>query len=155
MTPDELQLHPMFSGLTPGQVARLAPAFQHVHFAAGERIFGQGSPANCVYLLEVGEVALQLHPEDGGCLTIGHIHPGGLFGWSAVLGRARYTSSATSETDAEALVARGADLRAAMHADSTLGRVLLARMAQAAAGRTSDVHGQVARLIQNEITQGS
>lgn len=155
MTPDELQLHPMFAGLSPEQVARLAPAFQRVQYVPGEKIFAQGSPANCVYLLEAGEVALQLNPEDGGCLTIGHIHPNGLFGWSAVLGRARYTSSAICETAARALVARGADLRAAMHADSALGRVLLARMAQAAAGRTSDVHGQVARLIQNELTNGS
>jgi CRP-like cAMP-binding protein len=144
----------LFDGLAAGQVRTLAPLFRPVCFVAGEAVFAQGDPAERVFVLVSGRVALRMLPEDGGSLTIAVIHPGGVFGWSAALGRARYTSSAVAETAAAAVVVRGDDLRAFVRADETAGRLLLGRMALAVAGRAGDAHAhaQFARLIGNEMT---
>jgi CRP-like cAMP-binding protein len=141
----------LFVGLTPEQLEHLGAVVRPVRFAGGEQIFGQGDEAECVYVLEHGEVALQLNPDDGGCMTIAVIRPAEVFGWSAALGRARYTSSAVCLQDAEGLKLRGDDLRALVQADPALGRLLLGRMALQVAGRTADDHAHVARLIQHEM----
>jgi CRP-like cAMP-binding protein len=146
---------PLFHGLAPEELQRVAPIVSLVRLAAGQHIFGQGDPADRVYVLEQGEVALRLYPEDGGCLTISVIHPAGVFGWSAVLGRPRYTSAAVSLVDGAALMMRGSELRAAMHANAHLGRLLLGRLVLAAAGRTGDDHLHVARLIQQELAHNA
>lgn len=151
----ELADNLFFQGIAPAQLARLATLFTRASFKAGGQIFGQGEPAVSVYLLESGEVALRLYPEDGGCLTIALIHSQGIFGWSAALGRARYTSFSVCTREARALVAGGSDLRRLVQREPALGRLLLGRMALAVAGRSEELHSHLARLIQDEMAHGA
>ncbi len=155
MLPNELAKRSLFAGLAPEQLARLAPLCRPVRFAAGEKIFAQGDLAQRVFILERGEVALQLYPEDGGCLTIAVIHPEGIFGWSAALGRSRYTSAAVCVVDATALMMRGNELRAVVQAEPQLGRLLLGRMALAVAGRTGDDPVHLANSIHDEMNSAN
>jgi CRP-like cAMP-binding protein len=115
----------IFDTLPPDDRRSLAPLLRPVSFRAGETIFSQGEAAATVYVLTQGAVALRLRPEDGGCLTIAVIHRDGVFGWSAVLGRARYTSAAVCQADGAALALRGSDLRGLLRAQPALGRALL------------------------------
>jgi CRP-like cAMP-binding protein len=151
----ELAENPFFEGMTPAQLERLATLFTLAWFKAGDKVFAQGDPASRIYVLETGEVALRLYPDDGGCLTIALIYPGGIFGWSAALGRTRYTSFAVCTQDARALAARGSDLRGLVQSDPGLGHQLLGRMALAVAGRSDGTHVQLARLIQNEMAHAA
>jgi len=152
MITDELAANPFFDGILPAQIERLAALFNAACYKVDNTIFEQGETAERVYLLEAGAVALRVHPEDGGCLTIAEIRPPGIFGWSAALGRSRYTSSAVCTQEARALVARGADLRGLVQSEPELGRLLLGRMALAVAGREDGAHVHLARLIQAEMT---
>ncbi len=151
MLPQELADKPLFAGLTPEQLDRLAPVFEPFDCAAGAQVFAQGEAAERVYVLEAGEVALRLHPVDGGVMTIVVIHPGGIFGWSAALGRARYTSAAVCLTETQGVMIRGDALRTLVRADPPLGRRLLGRMALDVAGRGDDEHADIVHLIQNEM----
>ncbi len=151
----ELAANPFFQGIAPDQLERVATLLSPAHFRAGDRVFDQGETATLVYLLEAGEIALRLYPEDGGCLTIAVIYPQGICGWSAVLGRARYTSSAICAVDARALLVKGSELRAFVHREPGLGRLLLGRMALAVAGRADGTHLQLARLIQEEMAHAA
>jgi CRP-like cAMP-binding protein len=151
MLPPDLIDKPLFADLTPEQVSRLAPIFEPFLCHAGEQMFAQGEAAQCVYVLESGEVALRLHPEDGGLMTIAVIHPGGIFGWSAALGRPRYTSAAVCLTDVHGVMIRGDALRTLVRADPVLGRRLLGRMALDVAARGDDEHSDIVRLIQSEM----
>jgi hypothetical protein len=49
------------------------------------------------------------------------------------------------------LTARGSDLRGLVENDPALGRMLLGRMALAAAGRTDELHAELAPLIRDEM----
>jgi CRP/FNR family transcriptional regulator, cyclic AMP receptor protein len=151
MSPKELADNWLFQNLTPAQLDQLATLFTPASFQAGDMIFRQGDPADRVYVLDRGEVELRHHAEDGGCLTIAVIRPRGILGWSAALGRARYTSFAICTQDAAILKVKGADLRGLVESEPDLGRLLLGRMALVVAGRDEGAHGHLARLIRNEM----
>lgn len=151
MSAKELADKWLFQSLAPAQLERLASLFASGGYRAGDMIFRQGDPADRVYVLESGEVALRHHAEDGGCLTIAVIRPQGIVGWSAALGRARYTSFAVCLQDAGVLSVKGSDLRGLVQSEPDLGRLLLGRMALVVAGRDNGTHVQLAHLIRNEM----
>lgn len=149
---------PLFRNFTPPALRTLAGLFGLARFGAGEQLFAQGAPADKVYVLHTGEVDLRLYPEDGGTLTIAHLEPGGVFGWSAALGRTRYTSAAVSVLAGEALVIRGSDLRALVKTDETTGYLVLGRMALTVAGRPLPAEAsaaeaqRLAQIIRQEMS---
>ncbi len=151
----ELAENLLFQGLAPAQLERLSGLFTPVQYRSGDTIFRQGDLASDVFVLETGEVALRHDAEDGGCLTIAVIQPEGIFGWSAALGRNRYTSYAVCVQDARALRASGCNLRDLVHSEPALGRLLLGRMALAVAGRSDGAHVRLARLIRHEMAQAA
>jgi CRP-like cAMP-binding protein len=155
MKPLDLAGKPLFQGLSREALQRVAPFVTLAHFGAGDTVFKQGEPALFVYYLEQGEVALRLFPEDGGCLTIALVEPEGVFGWSAVLGRPRYTSFAECLAESQALALAGTQFRALVRAEPGLGRLLLGRLALALVGRAGGPHAaasaHLARALHAEL----
>src|SRR5512137_1525572 len=87
-----------FQGLSAGQMALLRPIFDLCDCPPGMVIFAQGEPAAYLYIVVAGEVLVEFKPYDAPPLVIARIKPGGVFGWSAVLGNQAYTSGAVSTT---------------------------------------------------------
>jgi CRP-like cAMP-binding protein len=149
----------LFQGLSSSALQRVAAFASQARFGAGEIVFRQGEPALSVFYLEQGEVALRLFPEDGGSLTIALIQPEGVFGWSAVLGRARYTCSAEAVTEGQALALAGSQFRALVRAEPDLGRLLLGRLALAlverAPGRRALATARLARALHAELVHAA
>ncbi len=149
---EELQANALFEGLAAEQVAALAPLFTRLHCVAGEVFFTQGDRADQTYILQQGRVSLGFQPEDGGWITITTLtEPGNVFGWSAVLGHRRYTSTAVCLTETEVWRVSGADLRAALHADAAL-YPLLDHMILSVAQRSNLEPLRFARLFQHEFS---
>jgi len=158
----DLAQRPLLQGLAAADVQVLAPLFTTAAFAAGEVIFEQGAPAKHLYVLERGEIALRLNPEDGGSLTIATVQPLGVFGWSAMLGRERYSSGAICVAEAQVTALEGIALRRLVRDEPRLGRLLLGRLALALAGRTTAADAGVrvspallTRLIQAGMTSAA
>jgi CRP-like cAMP-binding protein len=152
MLPRDSLLRPLFDGLEPHDRRRLTALVRAASLRAGRQVFRQGEPAERFFLLERGEVALQLYPEDGGCLTIGRVQAGGAFGWSAVLGRPNYSSSALALTDVRVLAIQGAQLRAALRADTRLGTVFVGRLVHTLTGPDGHDPVMMTRLIHQELS---
>ncbi len=150
MRSEELASFSLFAGLSQKQLDLLAPMFWRANFSEGERVFSQGDPANHIYVLESGEVALRFFPYDGGSLDIESIRPGGVFGWSAALGREVYTSAAICVTDVTLIATPGNDLRRLMREHKALGVLLLDRMSQVVAHRLNSFRSQLSRLLRVE-----
>jgi CRP-like cAMP-binding protein len=160
--PPEVTCQPLLEGLSRLTVQRLSPMFTPMAFAAGETIFTQGAPAERLFVLIAGEVDLRLNAEDGGCLTIAVVRPLGVFGWSAALGRERYTSGAVAVTASQTEALDGRALRGLVRTEPRLGRLLLGRLALAHAGRVPAGDpalrvppALVARLIQAGIANAT
>ena len=85
-----------FQGFTQEQIARIRPLFLLFYAPAGTMIFEQGEPAENLYVVIEGEVAIRYKPDDGPEGEIAHVRPEGVVGWSAALGK--ITSMAVTAT---------------------------------------------------------
>src|ERR1044072_4485104 len=89
----------------------LQPLFESLSCPAGTVVFQQGTPADFLYFMITGKVEMSFKPYDGTSITVSHVENGGLFGWSAVVGSEKYTSSAIAIEEVKAIRVRGSELR--------------------------------------------
>lgn len=125
----------------------LQPLFEPFSCPAGTIVLRQGTPADHIYLIVKGKVEVSYKPYDGAPITVSILEKDGLFGWSAVVGSSRYTSSATAIEDLEALRVRGADLRRFCYEHPEEGKALLEQLANAVSSRWKDAHEQVKSML--------
>lgn len=148
MVPD-LELLPLFHDLDAQYLTLLRPLFERVSFRAGTTVVEQGGPADYLYLIEHGVLAISYKPYDGEPITVTHVEMGGLFGWSAVVGSPNYTSSGIAVEDLNVIRVRGSDLRKLCAENPEAGRAILDRLAHSVSGRWKDAHEQVKSILKN------
>jgi CRP-like cAMP-binding protein len=153
MPRDAIRSLPLFRGLAPRDVDLLAARFRRDRFEAQQTIFAQGGPAERLYILVSGKVGIRFKPHDGESLTVSVIAPGGVFGWSAALDRAAYTSSALSLEGSEAISILGADLRRLCATNPRTGVLILERLAGVIADRLTNTHAKVVDVLQKGMAR--
>ena len=143
----------IFKELDDRQIGLLRPLFEPFSGQQGTVIFQQGAPADCLYLVISGTVEMSFKPYDGNPITVSHVERGGLFGWSAVIGSEKYTSSAIAIEDVEAFRVRGSELRTFCLEHPEAGIEILERLADGVAFRWRNAHEQIKSLICQGMTQ--
>ena len=138
-----------FAGLQPKDLQLLEPYFAPQTWVAGTRIFEQDDYAEFLYLVVNGEVTIRYKPHDGPVMTVTHVQPGGIFGWSAAMNNPAYTSGAICTLDSEVLRIRGTDLRMLCDKYPDLGKIILDRLAGVIAERKHSQQGQVTTILAN------
>lgn len=141
----------IFSGLNDNQIGQLSPYMVECHFKRDQVIFEQGQRADHLYILLSGEVIVTYKPYDGPPLTVARIEPGGVFGWSAALGRDIYTSGAVAVQDSLAYRMRGSNLAVLCDEHRETGMILLDRLAGVIAERLRGTHTQVLGILSQGI----
>jgi CRP-like cAMP-binding protein len=144
---------PLFQNLEPAQTALLKPLFEQFICAPDTTIFEQGEPADYLYLLIKGEVAIRYKPYDSPPITLTHLRGGDVFGWSAVVGSAYYTSSIVSETSIEALRIRGSYLLVLVREHPETGKIIMDHLANVVSSRWKNAHAQVQSLLNSDQTK--
>jgi len=145
----------IFNELDEDQVELLRPLFEPFSCRAGEAIFQQGGPAEFLYLVISGVVDMSFKPHDGSAMTISHVERGGLFGWSAVVGSEKYTSSAIAIKDVKAFRVHGSELRKFCLEHPETGTEILERLADGVSSRWKDAHKQIKSLLVQGMTKQS
>ena len=151
MTSDIIDQLPFFAGLSCEQRTLLKELFMPVDCYSGSLLFDQGDPAEYLYLVVVGEVVIRFKPEDGAPITVAHVRPGGIVGWSAALGSRCYTSAATCEEYTQMLRLSGKDLRDLCDQYPETGILILERLATVIAERLRNTHEQVMALLKQGL----
>lgn len=144
---------PLFEGFSPEELELLDPIFIPYECFSGTVLFEQGEPAEYLYLVISGEVVIRYNPEDGDPLNIARVRPGGLVGWSAVIGRKLYTSSAYCEGHTQLLRLSSENLQLLCERYPETGLQLLDRLARVVADRLERTHPQVFSLLKNGVRQ--
>ncbi len=144
---------PLLRDLSAEQLEVLLPSFELCTCPANHPIFLQNEQATHLYLLVNGTVAIQYKPYDGKAMTLTHLHHGDVFGWSAVVGGATYTSSTYSETKVEAVRIHGLALRKLCSNNPEVASIILERLAEAVSGRWKDASKQVQSILQRNLNQ--
>ena len=148
-----LDLNPLFKDVNKEYLNILYPLFVRVTCTKGTVVIKQGDFAEFLYLIEMGKVEISYKPYDGEAMTITHVGPDGLFGWSALVGSSKYTSSATAIEDVDALRIRGADLRMLCLENPEAGKEILDHLANAVSIRWKDAHEQVRSILENGVNK--
>ncbi|MGD2251283.1 MAG: Crp/Fnr family transcriptional regulator [Anaerolineales bacterium] len=153
MSPDEIEGLPLFQGLAAKDIEPLIGLFRLDSFQEGAVIFAQGDTADRLYVLVSGEVAIRFKPPDGDELTVAVIEPGGVFGWSAALGRTTFTSCALCTQQSEAISVEGDELRLLCETHPRTGVIILERLAGVIAQRLKSTHKHVIQLLRQGMVR--
>lgn len=139
--------------LNEDMIEVLTPMFEVFSCQPGTVIFQQGDQAEFLYVVIDGKVDMSFKPYDGIPMTISHVDKGGLFGWSAVVGSDKYTSTAVAIENLEAYRVHGSDLRKFCGEHPEAGKVILERLADSVSSRWKDAHKQVQSILFQGMTE--
>jgi CRP-like cAMP-binding protein len=154
MLNDAFNQLPLFNDLDRSQRKLLKTLFSHCDCAPEEVIFAQGDEADYLYIVVQGDVAIRFKPDDGEALTVAHIRPNGVFGWSAAFGGDFYTSGAICTTESQLLRVRGTDLKNLREEHPETGILVLERLAAVVAERLRSTHSQVVAMLEDGLKNG-
>jgi len=153
MTNEKYASLAFFHGLSQVDLNALLPLFNSSSYVAGTKIFKQGDRAEHLFLVASGEVYIRFKPEDGTEMTVTRVQPGGIFGWSAAVGNATYTSGAICSLDSEILSIKGDLLRAICKKNSGIGRIILKRLSLVIAERQKSQYERITSILAENITE--
>lgn len=142
-----LERVPAFEDLDKEYMDLLKPLFEPFSCRAGTMILHQGAPADYLYLVLQGAVEISFKPHDGAPMTIAHVEKGGWFGWSAVVGSEKYTSSAMAIEELKTIRIHGDELRKLCVEQPEAGKMVLERLADNVSSRWKDAHEKVRSIL--------
>ncbi|HUO97325.1 MAG TPA: cyclic nucleotide-binding domain-containing protein [Rhizomicrobium sp.] len=118
--------HPFFSGMKEEQTAILAGCAKNVRFEAGQYLFHEGEPADQLYLLRSGRVALQISSPER-AVTIQTVGESEIVGASWLVAPYRWGLDAKALELTRAISLDAACLRGKCEDDHGLGYELMKR----------------------------
>jgi CRP-like cAMP-binding protein len=146
----------IFDGMDTSQRTLLEAYFIVCDCVDGDVIFEQDAPAEFLYVVIDGEVAVRFKPDDGPELVVSRIKEGGVFGWSAAFGSGIYTSGAVCTQPCKLLRVRGTDLKMLRENHPETGILILRRLATIVAKRMENEggHSQVLAFLEHGLKNG-
>lgn len=151
MFKDVLRDIPVFKGFTEAQLDVLTSAFEIFDYPNGAHIFEQGQAAHYLYILTAGQVIIRYKPFDGPQLTVATINPGGVFGWSAAIGRTLYSSGALTVEDSQGYRVSKARLAELCAENPETSAVLLKHLAVLVNNPMDPTHAEVLKILDRGI----
>jgi CRP-like cAMP-binding protein len=125
-----LQTMKFTDGLEPNQVEKIASIARELTFAEGETIFAEGDLHDAVYLIQEGQVAVEISVPGKGRVTILTVGPGQMLAWSSFFPPQRKTATARTLAATRSITIDAALLREACEADHDLGFAVIRCVAE-------------------------
>ena len=124
---------------------------EQVSFSAGERIFEQNAIADAFYIIDAGEVAIEVPTPDVDTDPVLEVLVAGDFlGEEALLGGSPHWASAVAITDVELVRVAASDLRTLYKEQPEEGVAVLRAMARYTANRLRDASARVAESLADD-----
>jgi len=96
-----LRRSPLFRGLPPATLDRMAGLAVQRSFRSGEIVFSQGDPGDALYAVVTGKIRISAGAADGREIFLNIMEPGDTFGEIALLDGGTRTASATATVPSE------------------------------------------------------
>lgn len=148
---EQLGRFPLFSDISRADLEIIEPLFSARTYTQGSTIIEQGERATCLYLLTYGKVELRYKPYDGQQIKLTSIYAGSAFGWSSVLAKPVYSSTAVCVTDCEVLMICGSDLGKLRELHPRTGGLIMDRLARSVSARWPNAQAQVNSMINKAV----
>ena len=138
--------HPFLAGLEPAHLETLLHGATEEAFAPNQIIFREGEPANRVYLITTGEVALETKCPGNGMVHIETLHDGDVLGWSWLFPPFAWYFQARALKPTQVIVCDGGHLLVAGEEDDRFGHELMKRVARVTIHRLQATHRKLIRI---------
>jgi SulP family sulfate permease len=133
----------LFTGRKAETVAALEACMEQRHYAAGERIFGQGEEGDELCLIRRGEVRIQLPLADGQSRHLSTFGQGDFFGEMSFLDGAKRSADAIAHTELDLYLLSRQTFDAAAEAHHKVGMRLFEGLAKALAARLRYANAEI------------
>lgn len=120
---------PLFEGLTPDELARMAKGTQQVRLAKGDTLFRQGDSCTGFHVLVYGQIKLALSSAQGSEKVVEIIQPGQSFGEAIMFMGKSYFLFAEALSDSLVLHISNAAIDKELQSDHAFARKMMAGMA--------------------------
>ncbi|HMN11571.1 MAG TPA: cyclic nucleotide-binding domain-containing protein [Bellilinea sp.] len=141
----------LFDHFHKDQLELLNSAMEVCLFDIDDFVFEQGQLAEYLYILYSGKATIRYKPYDGPPLTVATIQPGGVFGWSALLGRKVYSSSAIAQEDCKCYRISKNRLANIYNKNPEFGSILLKRLASAVNQHGNKTYEEILALLKKGV----
>jgi CRP-like cAMP-binding protein len=125
---DALDQHAFLNGLSERQRTLLASAARPFTAGPGELLAREGEAAKTFFLIQSGNVALDLHTPGRGLVPIQTVGPGEMVGWSWLVPPHRWQFDCRATVPVQGWVVDAAWLREKCEQDHELGYYLLKQL---------------------------
>jgi CRP-like cAMP-binding protein len=122
-----LEKHPFLEHVDDVHIQQIAEHASLNHFSAGNLIFRQGEPANQFYIIQYGNVALEVFSPQQGPIRLMTLSAGDVLGWSWLFEPYVWHLDARALEPTEAIALNGAGLRDECDTNHKLGYSLMRR----------------------------
>jgi CRP-like cAMP-binding protein len=141
MKPTELKIVTVFESTEAFQnldilhIHKLASVATETEFEEGEIIHHAGDAGKAIYLIQAGEVAVEMDVVDYGLIRLFTLGPGHLFGWSSLFPTRRKQARIRVLQSTQAIAINASQLRDLFQADHKLEQAVMNCMTQAVLDR--------------------
>lgn len=126
-----MAVQPFFSEMSSFHLGLLAGLAMETRFEPGQFIFKQGDPANRFYLVQEGEVLMEIMDDKGRMIPIRKAGPGEELGWSWMFTSSYFHATARVIKPTRAIFFYGTILRQQCEEDHQFGYEMMKRVAAA------------------------
>ena len=145
---DDLRTSTFFQGLQDVFLEKICGHFQEETLQDQDIIFEEGAPANKIYILHEGAVAIQIHLRKYQNIIINTIEEKGeLFGWSALVESKQYTATVKCLKKTTVFSIRTAELEQLFEDDPLMGFVFMKKIASLIDSRLSNMRNRLINSI--------
>lgn len=144
----------IFAGCTGRELTEIANVALKIGVTAGESIFTAGSPADHLFIVLDGSVALRFqvsYLEEKRNITLDRKSAGEAFGWSVFVEPSLYTLSAVAVEQSELMKIRKQDLDCLCAGNHHLGYVIMKNISEIIAERFAMVQNRLVNAIQLDL----
>jgi CRP-like cAMP-binding protein len=120
---------PLFSGLGPEEVGRLAQVAVPRRWQAGEVVFREGDSGDTCYVIRTGGARVTRNHSDGRAITLAELRRGDIFGELAMWGGEMRSATVEALEDTTAVALLASDVRRLLASHPEIAVKLLAELA--------------------------
>lgn len=144
-------IHPFLSGVKPSIRRLFCQCATLQRFSEGQILFSEGSPAERFYLINSGQVLLEVAVPDREMLTIEAVGAGQALGWSWFFPPFQWRFTATAVQPTETIVFAAKALREQAELHQKFCHELVVRLGDVLAGRLEDVRTRLIYASQQRV----
>jgi CRP-like cAMP-binding protein len=132
---------------------KLASIAGEMAFPVGEIVYREGDTGQAIYLIQAGEVVIEMLGGEAGYAPVCTLGPGQLFGWSALFPGRRKTARARVTKPARVIVINTDRLRDLFQSDHRFESIITQRIIEVVADRVKSTRRDLAKAFAPPTTE--